>query len=114
MSETLETRIDALEAEVRRLKELVEPIKIGDVKGNVSVQITAPSANLSLYVGDVDGDTTVTTHGSVSGLAVNAGDLEEDLAVVTSGAMENVSIKAGDVQGDVICRSEADVKVEKD
>lgn len=113
MSDSVEARVDALEAEVKRLKELVESIKIGDVNGDVSVQVSAPSANLSLYVGDVDGDTVITTHGPVSGLTLNTGDLEEDLAVVTSGAIDSVSIRTGDVQGDVICKSDADVKVGK-
>jgi hypothetical protein len=112
MSDNLEARIAALEAEVKRLKELAESIKIADVDGDVNMQFGESAQGVSIYLGDVDGDAVVTIGGSSTGLSVTAGDVEEDLAVVASGPMSEVSIKTGDVSGDLVCRGEADVKVD--
>jgi len=103
MSENLESRIEALEAEVKRLRELVESIKIEDVEGDLSIAFSASADNVSIFVGDVEGDVSTGISAGANGLSVNAGDIGGDLCFAVTGPVNGVGVNAGDVGGDIAC-----------
>ena len=103
MSENLGSRIEALEAEVKRLRELVESIKIEDVEGDVSIHFGASADGVSIFVGDVEGDVSTGVSAGANGLKLNAGDIEGDLAIGITGPVNGAVINTGDVNGDISC-----------
>ena len=102
-SENLESRIEALEAEVKRLRDLVESIKIEDVEGDLSIAFSGPADGVSVFVGDVEGDVSTGISAGANGLKVNAGDIEGDIAIGITGPVNGAVINTGDVNGGISC-----------
>ncbi len=103
MSEQLETRIAALEAEVKRLKEMVETITIDEVDGDVSIAFGGPADSVSVFFGDVEGDVSVGLAAGANGLQMHSGDVDGDIGVGITGAANGIEITTGNVEGDVSC-----------
>ncbi len=101
MSEELQTRMAALEAEVKRLRDLVESIKIEDVQGDISITFSREANGMSVSVGDIEGDFAMGFAAGSSGLALKAGDVSGDFAIGVTGPVDGADIRIGDVGGDV-------------
>lgn len=101
MSDNLEARIEALEAEIKRLSGMLESIKIEDVEGDVSITFSGSADGLSVSVGDIEGDFAMGFAAGTNGLTLKAGDIDGDFAIGVTGSIQGAEIRTGDVGGDI-------------
>ena len=99
---TLEERVAVLEAEVQRLRSLVEGISISQVEGAVGVTINA-SGPVTLSCDEVEGDYGVTVNSSNSStIQIISDSVEGDMSCAITAACEHVTVNmnAEQVEGD--------------
>lgn len=99
-----EARITKLEAEVKRLSDLVSKFTIGGVGGDVNITVESGVQGMSITTEEIGNDFAVTVK-DVQGMTVATGEVGNDLAVSVNSA-GGMTLETGEVGNDVSIRTD--------